>query len=352
MRIRAVLAIVVILCVRCVPTPVAPTDAALDVVPDGVYVLCEGLWRQNNSVLSYVVPATGAAVRDVLARTTPGATLGDTGNDMVAVGDTLVIVMNATRSLQLVRRSSGRWLGSIPMPLGKEPYRICVVSDSTVLVTNLNDDSMTEIDVRRGTVRVATVPTGPAPEGIATDGVVVAVANSGLGDLRHAEDNAGTVYVYQRSDLQQIRTLRGLPNVGSVTFDRSRRILWVTYRNRVSLTDSLGGVVAYDARTWATAGHWRVASPGRIQVTGSGQVHVLCADGVRQYSVGDTASTVVVPWHGVGVWYGMWVDQEQGSIYIANAGQFVTDGIVEMYGMAGDLRGRFSVGLNPSVMLR
>jgi hypothetical protein len=307
--LRACIAMVLAywLLTSCVPMPTQPDGDGQGILPGGLYVLCEGLWRQNNTVLSYVMPSAGTSIRDVLARTSPGITLGDTGNDMVAMGDTLVVAMNTSRSIELLLRSSGRWLASIPMPLGKEPYRICVVSDSTVLVTNLNDDSMTEIDIRSRTVRIATVPTGPAPEGIATDGVVVAVANSGLGDLRYTEENAGTVYVYQRSDLQQIRTLRGLPNVGSVTFDRLRRILWVTYRNRLSLADSLGGVVAYDTRSWATAGHWRVASPGRLQVTGSGQVHVLCADGVRQYSLGDTASTVVVPWHGTGVWYGMWV---------------------------------------------
>lgn len=345
-------AVIASLCIRCVPMPTQPSGDIQVVHPHGLFVLCEGLWRQNNTVVSYVNLSTGATLRDVLAHTSPGVRLGDTGSDMVAVGDTIVVVMNTSRSVELLQRSTGRWLGSIPMPLGKEPYRACVITDSTVMVTNLNDDTMTEMNIRRGTIRIVSVPTGPAPEGIDTDGSVLAVANSGLGDLRHSETDAGTVYIYQVSDLQRVRVLRGLPNVGGVRFDRQRRVLWVSYRHRTSMKDSLGGVVAYDGRSWNVLGHWRLPAPGRMQVGRDGRVFVLAANGLHQITVGHERPAVLLPWHGRGVWYGMMVDEAEGRMYITNAGQFVTDGVVEVYTMQGEAQGRWSVGLNPSVMVR
>jgi len=342
-----------VLLVQCVPMPTAPDNNVEDVIPGGLYVLCEGLWRQDNSTLAYVLPGLNIALRSVLAKTTPGVRLGDTGSDMIAMGDTLVIVMNASRSVELVQRSTGRWLGRIPMPLSKEPYRLCLSSDSTVYISNLNDDTVTELNVRTGAVRVEGLPTGPAPEGIDSDGEFVAVANSGLGDLRYTEPDAGTIYVYQRSDLQRIRVLRGVANVGSVKFDRPRRLLWASYRHRISEADSMGGVVVYDTRTWMAVRHWRVKSPGRLSVAPSGMAYCVTHSGVQRFDAVANVADTLVPWQGTanGVLYGLMVDEAGAKIYVCNAGQYVTDGHLDVYTMQGMLLGRYAVGLNPGVVV-
>lgn len=336
----------------CVPVPEAPTGGGGTLIPGGYYVLCEGLWRQDNSTISYVVPGTMNTIRDVVGYVNPEIRLGDTGSDMVAIGDTMYVAVNTTRTIEVFRRSTGHWLGRIRMPGRKEPYRMAVGNGATIYVTNLNDDSMTEIDARTLQITVESVPTGPAPEGIATDGQLIVVANSGLGDLRYREADAGTVYVYQRSDLARVRVLRDLPNVGDVLVDRQRRRCWISWRHRTSLPDSLGGIVCYDMRTWSELGRWRLRSPGRMTLAAStGSIYVLVSSAVLRCDVGVATATSILGNESSDVWYGLSVDEDRAVLWICNARQYVTDGSLLEVGLDGRRLAEYSVGLNPSMIL-
>lgn len=335
----------------CLPTPdvTLRDDGVLG--SGGVYVVCEGLWRQNNSVVSWV-GLDGTVVRDVVSVVNPGMELGDTASDVIVRGDTIFVAVSTSRSIELFRRSSGEWLGRIAAPQGAEPYRMALADDSTIFVTNLTDDSITEVDIRHGRLRVDRVPVGPAPEGIAVLRNRIFVANSGYGDLRSTESGAGTVDVLSRSDLSRVRRIDSLPNVAALVADADRNRVWVSYRNLPSKKNETGGVALIDASSFATLRRWSVDAPRGLTLdTRTGDVFVLHNHGVsRIRSTNDTMSTIIRHRSGSGsdVWYSLAYQPDGATLWIGNARSYVTDGEVIVFDTTGNRQLAAPVGLNPT----
>lgn len=335
-------------CIGCVPEPTAPdVSGAADLRGGGTWVLCEGLWRQNNSVLSYV--RADATVVDVVSTVDPASRLGDTASDIVVKGDTIFVAVSGSRAIDVFDRRSGVKLARIRVDERKEPYRMVLANDSTLYCTNLNDDTFSEVDARTFVVRLASIPTGPAPEGIAATRTHVLVANSGLGDLRRAEPGAGTVTVYRRSDMLVERTLVGLPNVAEVRVDATRGRCWVSYRHYTSAVDSLGGVVEYDLTSFAERRRLRYRAPKALAVDpASGNVFVLHADGVDEIDATGTWRVLTHRADAASVWYALGFDPRSGHLWIGDARGYVTAGDAVEFTRDGHEVSRSRVGINPT----
>lgn len=329
----------------CLPTPsgVPVEEGRID--GPGMFVLCEGLWRQDNSTLWFIAD-DGRLVRDVVGGLNKGLRLGDTGSDIHLRGDTIWIVVSTSRSIEMFHRRSGLWLGRLRFPDLREPYAMAFVNDSVAVCTFLNDASIAEFNARTLTVRVPRVEVGPAPEGITVVGSRVYVANSGLGDLRQAEPGAGTVYVLAASDLSTLDTIRGLPNVMNVLEEPRTGRVWCTYRHVVSAPDSLGGVVLYDPSQRTVIQHYRFRSPTSACVDpATGTLYVLHAAGVSRI-VGGRLSTVISK-STSDAWYSLAWDRRTSRLIIGNARNYVTDGEVLVIDTVGTVISRVDVGINP-----
>lgn len=342
---------VAVTALRCVPAPTVPSDSAVFAAEaDAVWVLCEGLWRSNDSQLWHV--GTQRVTGDVVSMANLGERLGDTASDIVRNGDTLLIAVNGSRCIDAVDARTGQRLARIRLDGAKEPYRLALVNDSTLYCTNLNDDSMTEIDARSLRVRIAHIPAGPAPEGVDATAQIVAVANSGLGDLRRSEVDAGTVYIYRRSDMLRMHVITGLPNVSSVRIDEARRLLWVSYRHFPSQPDSLGGVVAYDLSTFAERVRRRFSAPRAIEIDPvNGEVVVLHADGIDAVTLTSQRRIATHRSGGDAVWYGMGLHPSDGTIWIGDAKSYLTPGDVVVLDRDGHEVRRLRVGRNPTAFV-
>ncbi|KQC00996.1 hypothetical protein AQF98_10010 [Pedobacter sp. Hv1] len=62
----------------------------------GIYMLCEGLWGQNNSAISYYDIATNKVEKDIYSRVNKAA-LGETANDLKAYGSKMYCVVSGTQ---------------------------------------------------------------------------------------------------------------------------------------------------------------------------------------------------------------------------------------------------------------
>ncbi len=62
----------------------------------GIYVLCEGLWGQNNSALSYYDVATKTVEKDIYSKVNK-TNLGETANDLKAYGSKMYCVVSGTQ---------------------------------------------------------------------------------------------------------------------------------------------------------------------------------------------------------------------------------------------------------------
>ena len=206
-----VIIVLALCCIRCVPVPTAPDPATTPLVNGGFFVVCEGLWRQDNATLSFITP-TGSAERDIVSTRNVGLRLGDTGSDILVHGDSIYVCASTSSTIEVYHRLSGIWKGRIRFENGREPYRLAIVNDTVAVCSIRNDDCIAEIDLRLLTVRVARAPVGPAPEGLCYFRGRIYVANSGLGDLRAAEAGASTVSILDAADLRVVKTLLGLAN--------------------------------------------------------------------------------------------------------------------------------------------
>ena len=345
-----VIAALVVLFTGCVPTPLPPTADGAVLDSTGVYVLCEGLWRQDNSTLA-VIGDAGGTIQDVVSGLNPSLRLGDTGSDIHVRGDSIFVVVSGSRSIEVFHRRTGRWQGRLRFTDNREPYELAFVNDSIALCTFLNDNSIAELNMRTLAIRVPRVDVGPAPEGIGVIGNEVYVAISGLGDLRSSEQGAGTVVVLDRLELNPIDTIVNVPNAMSVETDPERGIVWLSYRHLRSLPDSLGGVIALDAKTHQAIRTWRFSSPRGITIDRrSGICYVLHQDGVDELSPRIATPLRIISHRSVApndIWYSIGVSPTRQKLYIGNARSYVTNGEVRIYRSNGELLDRIEVGVNP-----
>ena len=179
MRNGVVLLIVGLLTASCVSTPESPTDSNT-YERGGVFVLCEGLWQQNNGAISYV-RSDGQVISD-LTLSMSDRPLGDTPSDMVVLGDSIYVALNTAGRIGVIDKASGEWRGDVMIGLTRQPYRMAAAG-GRLYVTNLNDDSMTELQASPLQTLTARLEVGPAPEGIAVVNNKIYIAISGLGDL-------------------------------------------------------------------------------------------------------------------------------------------------------------------------
>lgn len=346
-----IIAIIALGVVRCVPVPTAPAVTTTPLTEGGVFVVCEGLWRQNNATLSYVTPS-GAAERDVVSTRNADLRLGDTGSDILIHGDSVYVCASSSGSIEVFHRKTGTWQGRILFDRGREPYKLSLLNDTSAVCSILNDDCIAEIHLRNLSVRVAKAPTGPAPEGLCVMDNKIYVANSGLGDLRSKEEGAGTVSILDARDLRIVNTIPGLPNVMSCTADPQRNRVWIVYRHLASQPDSLGGVVLYDPTANTIIDHQRYNSPkGLVVDPQTGRIYILHRAGIDAYDHTTRTTTPLiqhVSGNGNDVWYSLGWWTQQNILLVGNARSYVTDGEVIAIDLNGAIRFRTGVGLNPS----
>jgi hypothetical protein len=345
--------ILIALCLAsCVPVPDAPDGTSVPLTNDGLLVVCEGLWRQDNATLSFVT-ADGRSERDVVSRRNPGMRLGDTGTDLLVQGDSVFIVMSTSRSIEVFHRVTGLWLGRVRFESGYEPYKLTLLNDSVAYCSLLSGDAVAEIDLRRLRVDVI-VPVGPAPEGLCVLGTNIYVAVSGLGDLRKNEEGASTVRVLDVQELRTVGTIEGLPNVMDCVADPQRNAVWIVYRHYASEPDSMGGVVRYDVAAGRITEHLRFSSPkGIVLDPANGTLHILHRNGIDTYDPAMRSVTRIVDHvsaNGNDIWYtlGLWAARD--LLVVGNARKYVTDGEVIAFTRSGAEILRAPVGLNPSAM--
>lgn len=335
----------------CVPVPTEPDPITTPLEQPGFFVVNEGLWRQDNATLSFV-RLDGNVDANVVASRNQGLRLGDTGTDILVRGDSVYVIASTSRSIEVYHRRTGVWQTRIRFDAGREPYRFARVNDAIALVTMLNVDAISEINLRSCSIRIVAAPVGPAPEGMCVLNRTVYVANSGLGDLRRQEAGASTVSMLDISDLQQVGTIDGLPNVMLCVADAPRNRVWILYRHYVSQPDSLGGIVQWDPLQKRIVQHVRFAMPrGLVVDPRDGHVYVLHRDGIDAYTP-QTQTRERIATHassmGNDIWYSLGWWASQSCLLVGNARSYVTDGEVVIMETDGRIRLRAQVGLNPT----
>ncbi|MCX7930130.1 MAG: hypothetical protein N2663_05360, partial [Chlorobi bacterium] len=206
---------------------------------------------------------TGSVDEDWFTVANSGQKLGSLANDIALKGDTAFITVTASKTIEAVNIRTGKSVGRIQFDGQHEPWRITIVSPTLGVVSTTNGDGIAIINPTTIAL-VTTITTGPATEGVIVRGNYAFVANSGYGDLRQGEQNAGTIAVVNLSTRQVERYLPAGPNVRELILSDDGKRLYAFYQHLFSKPDSLQGIIEYDADTYHELRRWRLRCGGSL----------------------------------------------------------------------------------------
>ena len=336
----------------CVETPTPPKNNIGDLSEHGAYILCEGLYGQNNSSLSRY-DFEGKITYNDFFQTINNQYIGDTANDLVLKGDTAFIVVSTQKKIILFNTKTGKLISEIIINEGKYPRKMAILNDSILFVTDLYCHCFWVVNHKNYYI-FHKVATGPAPEGTAITEDYIFIANSGLGDYLSLEPMAGTIIVYDISNMNRIKLMYNLPNVIQLRLSDKNGKLYARYNQLPKFKDSLGGIVEYDIHSLLETRRW-IDRAGQFVLSATGDSLFYLSDyGLKLVNLNneEPIPELLIPKNKItDYWYSIAVYKDE--LWIGNAKDYQSNGEILIYDINNpqNLVEKFNVGLNPNTIV-
>ncbi len=334
---------------------VGPNEhSSVDSLARGVYILCEGLWKMDNSTLARYNPANGNVENNIFGKANPGLRIGDTGNDIVVRGDTAFVAVTTSRTIEVFRASTGKWLNRMQLGEGKMPRYLALAPDG-LYVSNYTANSVSRLNLPTLSQAGSDIPSGPAVEGLAYAGGFVFAANSGLGALQLDSPKAGTLSVIRLGASVPDTLITSVPNVVELKASPDGTKLYAFSQEISSRPDLKPTIVEYNAFTFAELRRWTVDEAGSPCLSPQGDsLFFVSKSGVDMLDLrlsGAAPVTIVHKDRQDDHWYSLGLHPVDGTLWIGNARSFTTEGEVIIAQRTGAYIKRFNVGLNPTAIV-
>lgn len=320
---------------------------------EGLYILCEGLWRQDNTSLDYYDFSSQSLINDVFTQANPTLRLGDTGNDIVFFAGKCFVAISTSKTIEVFNATTTKSIGRIIFEGKIEPRSLTIINDSLGYVTTLGDDSVIEFNPI--TLQKKTrIKLGPATEGIAHWKNLLFVANSGYGDFRSKEPLAGFLSVIDTKSNTVLQSFFVGPNLLSVTVDSINHKLYCYYAHLPSQKDSLAGIVQYSLPDLKELNRWRIKSARSFSLYNQNSYLLfLTNDGVAKLDVTTKESqpeVFIKNSKSNEIWTGVSISEVNSTptIFVSNSKNYSVNGSLLFYSRDGSLKKELSVGLNPT----
>jgi len=323
-------------------TPTPPVQ-----VTTGLYVLDEGVFNNNNTMLTYYNFSTNTQTTDFFANVN-GSGLGDTGNDIIIYGGKLYIVMNVSSYIEVADALTAREITKIDMKnngVARQP-RYAVGYKNKLLVSSY-DGTVAVIDTTSLTIdKFITVGSNPEQLKVANDKLFV--ANSG--GLNYPDFDS-TVSVVDLSTFTETKKIVvGLDPV-KMAADTNGNVFVVANGNYANIPpksvqiDAKAETVkqSIDSNVYVI----RVSGDKLYATSGFGAGKKVIVFNTSDLSVvQDNFITDGTP---IASMYGLNIDAETGDVYITDAKDYTSPGEVFCFDKNGVKKFSFSVtpGINP-----
>ena len=325
-----------------------------DRTSSGFFLMNEGNMGSNKCTLDYYDYATGRYVRNIFATHNPDVTLdlGDSGNDIGLYGGKLYAVINKSNLVEVADASSVRHIAQV----GVANCRNIAFCAGYAYVSSYAGASYGDPNRRRGYVAkidtvtlqvVDTCEVGFQPEEMAVFGSKLYVANSGG---YCAPDYDRTVSVIDLTSFSVVRNIDVEVNLHRMEVDARRGLLYVSSRG--DYADKMSAVFIIDTRIDEVVGKIPDMNCADMAMGGD-SLYVFSTEWnnetyttVMNYSIYDlnlgkvvsnqfitdgTESQIVYP-------YGIAVNPHGGDIYLTDAKDFMTPGMLYCYDPSGHLK--------------
>lgn len=320
----------------------------------GMYLVNEGNMGSNKCTLDYLDYVQGYYVRNLYAERNPHVVkeLGDVGNDIQIYGSRLYVVVNCSNKVEVLDAATGIRIGQVDIPNCRYVrfYRGHAYVSSYVGPVQLNNpDAVQGAVYKVDTLTLRTVDrctVGYQPDELEVLGQYLYVANSG-GYMAPDYDN--TVSVIELEGFKQVEKIPVGINLHRIKADNEGK-LWVTSRgdyndihsnlyvlekkrgrNEMEVTDTLdipcsnfcisGDSLYYYSTEWNNYTQSNTITYGIINTKTKQKVSdSFIHDG--------SEADITIP-------YGIAIHPENGDIFVTDAKNYVSSGVLHCYSKDG-----------------
>lgn len=301
----------------------------------GVYVTSEGNFGWGNATVSYFDKANGSSTED-LYEPANGTQLGDVCQSMTLFNNKGYLVLNNSNTVVVVDPES--FVASATITGFESPRYLLPVSNNKAYVTDLYADAIAVVDLASNTI------TGSIAMPGWTEELVLAFGKAFV----TAPDN-DKVYVIDTATDQLVDSVTVTVGGSSIREDANGK-LWVLCGGYMG-DDVAPALHRIDPASLAVETSFTFAasaSPWRLTINGANDMLYFLDGGVYRMSITDAALPTSPFIAAAGRnFYGLGVDPDDGTVYAADAIDYVQHGRVHRYSSSGSELGSFAVGIIP-----
>jgi len=315
-------------------------DPEFTLPTQGVYVLNQGNFNQNNSTLTYYDYRAKTTTPD-LYQSANGSKLGDTGNDVGVYGSKMYIIANNSNRVNITDAKTAKLTKQITIA---QP-RFVVFYDKNAFVTSYNG-TVSVIDTASLNI-TKTITVGRNPEQMAISNAKLYVANSGGLDPNYNFDK--TVSVIDLTTLTETKRITVTDNPISLAADGYNNIYVISLGN---YADVPAGLTVINATTDVVRSKPVVNLGYNIPIAAHGDyVYFPTTDNkialfnaktqtLERANFITDATAVTTP-------YAISFDNLTGYLFIADAKDYSSNGSLYAYDANGKRAYTVTTGINP-----
>lgn len=318
-----------------------PEDTSDFTLDNGILVLCEGLFQQNNASVSWI---SSANIDTDFFVSKTDRQLGDTGNDMQQYGGKIYIVVNVSSTIEVMSAADFSPIKQIVMQSGanaKQPRSIAFVGSNAYVTCY--DGYVDVIDTASLTV-TQRIPVGSNPEGILHANGKLYVSNSGGLSLPLMDSTVSIIDPALNSEIDRITVGQ---NPGALLSDSEGEVYVISRGNygtnpsrlvRIDNTDQVAQTFGFDITM--------MCGMNQLFALSDGSTVDLFDPLTETFSQNNfiDLSSITTP-------YAMAFRASTNQFYVMDAKNYTNTGYVNRYSGSGVWETTYHVGLNPSKLL-
>ncbi|NRA10957.1 MAG: YncE family protein [Crocinitomicaceae bacterium] len=311
---------------------------------NGVLVLCEGLYQQNNSAISWI-DFTSGTIDNAYFVTRTNRQIGDTGNDMKRYGDKIYIVVNVSSVIEVLSAKDFTSIKQIQMEAGgtaKQPRSIAFYGSNAYV--SCYDGYVDVIDTVTLTV-TSRIQVGNNPEGLAVANGKLYVANSGGLNFPNVDSTLSVIDLGTNSELMKITVG---PNPGAVVSDAFGDVYVIARGDYGAIPSRLKRV---NSTTDVLAESFTFSVDGIAPMNNDFLIYDASSIGIFNASSELVQSSNFVDLSEVNTIYGVSYNSTLDKIFVLDAMGYTNTGYLRKFNSTGVYEISYHVGLNPSKVL-
>lgn len=318
-------------CISCDETPITNTTSS------DVLILNEGNFGWSNASISIYNKESHSLHNNVFKNANNGVSLGDVAQSFLQIDDKGYIVVNNSGKIEVVNTNDFKSVATING--FNSPRFMLKINSQKAYVTDLYSSSIQIVNLQSNTI-VGNIPTPGWTEQLVL-----------LNDTAYVCDmkNNNILLINANND-QLIDSVKVGISPNSIVLDKNNK-LWVLCS---------GGFSQENARLFQFNPSNRTVekiltfsnindSPNSLCTNGNKDELFFINNHVYKVLISDTVipATPIISTNG-NIFYGLGIDPENNDIYVADAVDYVQNGIVFRYTSSGSLITYFTTGLIPS----